>query len=66
MLSETFHSENVVLPMPEVIARNDCSVNAPRVPLNSKVSKDFRRRLKTYASEHDMKVVEFLQQASYS
>lgn len=33
-----------------------------RAPLNFKVPKDFRREFKTYASQHDMKMVELLQQ----
>jgi hypothetical protein len=31
-------------------------------PLNFKVPKDFRRAFKTYASQHDLKMVELLQQ----
>jgi len=31
-------------------------------PLNFKVPRDFRREFKTFASQHDMKMVELLQQ----
>ena len=35
---------------------------AALAPLNFKVPRDFRREFKTYASQHDMKMVELLQE----
>jgi hypothetical protein len=43
---------------PEGIAR----IGTALAPLNFKVSKEFRREFKTFASQHDMKMVELLQE----
>ena len=46
----------------ETVARRDGSEPATLAPLNFKVTKAFRREFKTYASQHDMKMVELLRQ----
>ena len=42
------------------IAHRDDSESATLAPLNFKVTKAFRREFKTYASQHDMKMIELL------
>ena len=42
------------------IAHRTDSESAAIAPLNFKVTKAFRREFKTYASQHDMKMVELL------
>jgi len=42
------------------IANRDDSESAMLAPLNFKVTKAFRREFKTYASQHDMKMIELL------
>ncbi len=44
----------------ETIAHSNDSESATLAPLNFKVTKAFRREFKTYASQHDMKMVEVL------
>jgi len=44
----------------ETMARRNGSEPAKLAPLNFKVTKAFRREFKTYASQHDMKMVELL------
>jgi hypothetical protein len=44
----------------EIVARRDGSEPATLAPLNFKVPKAFRREFKTFASQHDMKMVELL------
>jgi hypothetical protein len=46
----------------EILARRDGSEPATLAPLNFKVTKAFRREFKTYASQHDMKMVELLRE----
>ena len=44
----------------ETTAHRDDSEPATLAPLNFKVTKAFRREFKTYASQHDMKMIELL------
>jgi hypothetical protein len=50
-------------PAAEAVARRNGSGPAALAPLNFKVTKAFRREFKTYASQHDMKMVELLHEA---
>jgi hypothetical protein len=47
----------------ETMTRRSGSAPSELAPLNFKVTKAFRREFKTYASQHDMKMVELLQEA---
>ena len=48
------------------LARPDSTLHnpgqGPLAPLNFKVAREFRREFKTFASQHDMKMVELLQE----
>jgi hypothetical protein len=48
-----------VSPAATMVHRKD-SESATLAPLNFKVTKAFRREFKTYASQHDMKMIEVL------
>jgi hypothetical protein len=50
-------------PKTETVIRRNVSEPAALAPLNFKVTKAFRREFKTYASQHDMKMVELLHEA---
>jgi len=50
-------------PATETAVRRNGSEPATLAPLNFKVTKAFRREFKTYASQHDMKMVELLHEA---
>lgn len=49
-----------VSPVAKIAVRSGVSAPVTLAPLNFKVPREFRREFKTFASQHDMKMVELL------